>query len=65
MRRKWSNVAKDPNRGIKEQMQQKNSYWGMINHLPSKGVERIVTDKILDMDKTSCDRILQGILEEK
>lgn len=37
----------------------------MINHLPAKGVRRIVTDKILDMDKTSCDRILQNILEEK
>lgn len=37
----------------------------MLNHLPSKGVNRIVTDKILDFDKTSCDRILQGILEEK
>lgn len=37
----------------------------MLNHLPSKGVDRIVTDKILDMDKASCDRILQSILEEK
>ena len=37
----------------------------MLNHLPSKGVERIVTDKIIDMDKVSCDRILQSILEEK
>ena len=37
----------------------------MINHLPAKGVERIVTDKILDMDKVSCDRILLGILKEK
>ena len=37
----------------------------MLNHLPHKGVGRIVTDKILDMDKVTCDRILQNILEEK
>ena len=37
----------------------------MLNHLPSKGVDRIVTEKILDMDKVSCDQILQSILEEK
>ena len=65
MRRKWSNVSKDPVKGLKDQQLHKNSYWNMLNHLPSKGVERIVTDKILDMDKVSCDRILKSILEEK
>ena len=28
-------------------------------------MERIVTDKILNYDKVTCDRILQSILEEK
>lgn len=65
MRRKWSNVAKDPTKGLKDEFMDKNSYWGMLNHLPPKGVSRIVTDKILSMDKVSCDSILQGILEEK
>ena len=65
MRRKWSNVSKDPVKGLRDQQLNKNSYWNMLNHLPNKGVERIVTDKILDMDRKSCDRILQGILEEK
>ena len=65
MRRKWSNVAKNPDKGIKDQEMNKLSMWGMINHLPQKGVSRIVTDKILDMDKVTCDRILQSILEEK
>ena len=37
----------------------------MLNHLPTKGVERIVTDRILGYDKVSCDRILNAILEEK
>ena len=65
MRRKWSNVSKDPVKAIRDQELLKNNYWGMLNHLPAKGVGRIVTDKILEMDKVSCDRILQGILEEK
>ena len=65
MRKKWSNVSKDPVKALKDQQLHKNNYWNMLNHLPSKGVERIVTDKILDMDKVSCDRILQSILEEK
>ena len=65
MRKKWSNVSKDPVKGLRDQQLNKNSYWNMLNHLPSKGVNRIVTDKILDLDKSSCDRILQGILEEK
>ena len=65
MRKKWSNVSKDPVKGLKDSFMHKNSYWSMLNHLPSKGVDRIVTDKILDMDKVTCDRILQSILEEK
>ena len=65
MRRKWSNVSKDPTKGLKDEFLNKNSYWGMLNHLPEKGVSRIVTDKILDMEKVTCDRILQGILEQK
>ena len=65
MRKKWSNVSKDPVKALRDQHLNKNSYWNMLNHLPSKGVDRIVTDKILEMDKVSCDRILQSILEEK
>ena len=65
MRQKWSNVSKDPTKGLRDEELNKNSYWGMLNHLPSKGVSRIVTDKILAMDKVTCDRILKSILEEK
>ena len=64
MRRKWSNVSKDPVKGLKDEQTNKHSYWGMLNHLPVKGVERIVTDKILDMDRETCDRILRNILQE-
>ena len=65
LKRKWSTVAKDPVKGLKDGHLNKNSYWQILNHLPSKGVERIVTDKILKYDKVSFDSILQGILEEK
>jgi len=65
MRRKWSNVNKDPTKGLKDEGLNKNSLWSMLNHLPSKGVDKVVTDKILQMDKESCDRILQNILYEK
>ena len=65
LKRKWSNVAKDPVKGLKDNHLNTNSYWQILNHLPSKGVERIVTDKILNYDKTTCDRILKEILEEK
>ena len=37
----------------------------MLNHLPPKGVSRIVTDRILNYDKITCDRILNSILYEK
>lgn len=65
LKTKWSSVAKDPVKGLKDSHLNKHSYWQILNHLPSKGVERIVTDKILKFDKVSCDSILKGILEEK
>ena len=33
--------------------------------MPAKGVNRIVTSKILKYDKVSCDRILRSILMDK
>ena len=65
MKRKWTNVAKDPAKVVRDQDLDTSSYWQMLNHLPPKGVDRIVTDRILDYDKQSCDRILQSILIEK
>jgi len=65
LKRKWSNVAKDPSKGLKDSHLNTNSYWQILNHLPAKGVERIVTDRILHFDKITCDRILKEILEEK
>ena len=65
MKKKWTNVAKDPAKGVRDQNLDTSSYWQMLNHLPPKGVDRIVTDRILGYDKQSCDRILQSILIEK
>lgn len=65
MKKKWLNVSKDPVKGLKDQHMNVNAYWQMLNHLPPKGVNKIVTDRILEYDKSSCDRILQNILMEK
>jgi len=46
MKKKWSNVSKDPTRALKDQ-QLNQSYWNMLNHLPKKGVNNIVTNHIL------------------
>mmetsp|Transcript_36527 Transcript_36527/g.47950 ORF Transcript_36527/g.47950 Transcript_36527/m.47950 type:complete len:111 (+) Transcript_36527:101-433(+) len=34
MRRKWTNVNKDPVKGMKDDFMNKNHYWGTLNHLP-------------------------------
>lgn len=65
LKKKWTNVSKNPDKAIKDQDLNKASYWYMINHLPEKGVKSIVNDKILQYDKVTCDRILRKILDEK
>ena len=40
-------------------------YWNLLNNLPQKGVNKVVTPSILKMDKRTCDSLLNGILEEK
>ena len=64
MKKKWSNVSKDPTRALKDQ-QLNQSYWNQLNHLPKKGVNNIVTSYILQQDKKSCDTILNKIYEDK
>lgn len=65
LKRKWSYVCKDPSKPTKDGQMNKNEYWQQLNHMPTKGVNRIVTDKILKYDKVSCDRILKSILLDK
>lgn len=51
LRKKWTNVCKDPAKGLKDSELTKNQYWQMLNHLPQKGVSRVVTDRILEYDR--------------
>lgn len=63
-KKKWTYASKDPNRAIK-QMQLNNHFWNLLNDLPNKTIKAIVTPKILNMDKQSCDSILNAFLKEK
>lgn len=42
-----------------------HNYWSLLNHLPKSQVNNIVTKRVLDMDKRSCENLLQAILDEK
>lgn len=42
-----------------------NQYWNLLNNLPKNRVGHIVTDSVLQMDKRSCENLLQAILDEK
>jgi len=64
LKKKWSYVSKDPSRVLKDKSVS-SAYWGELNSLPVKGVEKIVTDRILSYDKSTCERILGNILDEK
>lgn len=49
---------KDPTRAIKDVSINSNAYWQLLNHLPPKGVDKIVNEQVLKQDKGSCERIL-------
>ena len=63
-KKKWTYVTKNPERAMKEQ-NTNHQYWNLLNNLPTKKVDEIVTKSILEMDKRSCENLLQSILEEK
>lgn len=42
-----------------------STYWQALNQLPTKAVGNIVNEKVLALDKTSCEMILKKILEHK
>ena len=64
LKKKWSSVAKNPEKAIKQQHFSKNQ-WNLLNHLKQSTVEAVVTDSILLMDKRACDNLLNAILKEK
>lgn len=41
LKKKWTNVMKDPTRANKD-IGLNNSFWGLLNHLPPRGVDSIV-----------------------
>ena len=63
-KRKWQSVQKNVQRAISDQ-NLNNNFWNLINHLPQKQVDGIVTNRVLRMDKKSCENLLKGILKEK
>ena len=40
-------------------------YWNLLNNLPKKVIDSIITPSVLQMDKNTVDRFLKDILEEK
>jgi hypothetical protein len=63
-KKKWTYVVKNPERAMKEQSHN-NQYWNLLNNLPKKKVSHIVTNRVLEMDKRSCENLLKAILDEK
>lgn len=63
-KKKWNTIHKNPTKALKEQLQN-NQYWNLLNNMPPEHVDGIVTEKILNMDKQSCDNLLKTILVEK
>ena len=57
-------MKKNTSRALRNQSLN-NQYWNLLNHAPPKSVNTIVTDRVLSMDKRSCDNLLKGILQEK
>ena len=66
LKRRWSSVCKDPERGLKaEKAATTLAAWPTVNHLnPSQG-ETIVNNKILQLDQESCKHILQAMLVDR
>ena len=63
-KRKWTHAQKNTTRAIKDQ-QINNNYWNLLNHLPQDKVKGIVTNRVLEMDRRSCDNMLKSIINDK
>ncbi len=63
-RKKWTYVCKNTQKALKDQ-NINNNFWGYLNHMPKNQVNCIVTKRVLQMDKRSCDNLLNAILEDK
>ena len=63
-KKKWTYVVKNPERALKDSSTN-NAYWNLLNNLPKEKVQHVVTDKVLEMDRRTCQSLLNAILEEK
>lgn len=63
-RKKWTHVGKNTTRALKNS-NMNNAYWNLLNHAPLSQVKQVVTPRVLEMDRRSCDKLLKSILEEK
>jgi hypothetical protein len=61
LKKKWNNAQKNPERSMRNQSIDNTSYWQSLNHLPPKGIDNIVTNKILKYDQQGCKTILDKI----
>ena len=41
------------------------AFWPLLNNMPRKMVDQVVTKFVLKKDKQTCDNMLRAILEEK
>lgn len=63
-RKKQTHIAKNTTKAIKDSGMN-NAYWNLLNHAPASQVKQVVTPRVLDMDRQSCDILLKGILQDK
>lgn len=61
-RKKQTYIQKNSSRAIKDS-DMNNAYWNLLNHMPQKMVKNVVTPRVLDMDRRSCDHLLKSIYE--
>ena len=59
VKRKWSNV-----REYKPHQTKFNELWKVQPSIPPKGTKNLVTKKVLDLDKKTCDYLLRKIYDE-
>lgn len=60
-KKKWTYACKNSTRALKDQ-HLNNAYWNLLNHVSKDKVSSVVTKRILEMDKTSCDGLLNAII---
>lgn len=58
-------MSKDPTKGLKDITAYKTESLNLVKHLPEEKVSKIITDKVLKLDKDSCKMILENILKEQ